>query len=116
MEIRVPTENSLSRLLHDFGCKYLCYRDHNYPVNDLDSRIIERRLTKKQTLNFPIYVSKNSKGGRHFLTNPGVFTPPSMYYFFKEAQYRPDDKTFIVRVNVVKSYEEGISPGKGCEK
>ncbi|MCX6760874.1 MAG: hypothetical protein NTZ84_02125 [Candidatus Nealsonbacteria bacterium] len=42
--------------------------------------------------------------------------PPDDYYFFKEAKYYPEEKTFVVRVNIIKSVAEGISPGKGYEK
>lgn len=116
MNVTVSVEKSLSQLLYDLGFKHLCDGNHSYPVNNLDSKIIERHLIKKQTLNFPIYVNRSSKGGRNFLTNPGVFIPPSMYYFFKEARYYPDKKTFAVMVNVVKGVEKEVNPGKGCEK
>lgn len=118
MQIVVSLEKSFGQLLYDIGFKYLCDGKHSYPVSDLDSKILERQLSKEKTLDFPIYVNKKNKRGRNFLTNPGVFMSPDLHYFFKEAKYSPEQKTFLVRVNVVKSAKENrkLGPGAGIDK
>jgi hypothetical protein len=118
MQATVLFEKSFGQLLYDLGFKYLCDGKRSYSVNDLDSKILKRQLKKEKTLDFPICVNKKDKIGRNFLTNPGVFIPPDLHYFFKEAKYSPDRKTFFVRVNVVKSARENrrLEPGAGSDK
>jgi len=119
MQITVPVQKSFGQLLHDLGFKELCEGKHSYPLYGLDSKIIFNHLIKKQALNFPICANKKDKRGRNFLANPGVFMPPDTYYFFKEANYCPDNETITVRVIILKGNAKknsGLKLGKGLEK
>lgn len=116
MKLVIPAEKSIGQLLYDLGFKYLCDGRKAFEAKKLDWKIVENHLIKNRNLNYPIYVNKQGKRERNFLTHPGVFIPPNFYYFFKEAKYRPDKNTFVVIISVVKSVAEGMRPDIGHEK
>lgn len=119
MQAELQVKESFGELLRDhFNIKRLCDGKISFPVDDLDKRIIDRHLVKNQVLAFPIYVNKLTKKGRNFLANPGIFISPYLY-LLKEARFCPDDKTFSVRVNIVKSMTEeidGVNLVRGDER
>lgn len=120
MQENIPVEKSFGQLLNDLGFSDMCEGRRGYSVDNLDSKIIEQHLTNKRTLNFSICVNKKDNQGRSFLTNPGFFIPPDTYYFFKEAKYRPDQKTFAMVVYVIRGHikkkNNGIKMEKGYKK
>ena len=109
MNVIVPIEKSFGQLLYDLGFKNLCEGKKGYSVADLDLKIIDNNLSKNKLPCFRICANKKDWAGRNYLANPGFFIPPDTYYFFKEARYKPDKKTFLIVLYEIKGYAKKIN-------
>lgn len=118
-QVRISEENSLGKLLKDFGLKTLCDGTHCFPVTSLDSRIVERQASVKQGLDFPIFVykQKDQVHGRSFMVNPGFFSSAkNAYYFIKRASLNPGSQTFTILTSRIRGNANLEKPIRAAEE